>query len=91
MDVCGQGDPFDFDVAKGFLNLAKKSPGSGEGKCHRSQFSEDLVPLVYTYSVLGARYGGDDFLELRHTVGREGNSHVDEVNNPPAHGLARGP
>ena len=33
MDACGQGDPFAFDVAKGFLHLAKQSPGSREGEC----------------------------------------------------------
>ena len=34
MDACGQGDSFDFDVAKGFLHLVKKSPGSREVECH---------------------------------------------------------
>ena len=56
MDACGQGDPFAFDLAKGFPNLAKQSPSSGEGECHRAQFAKDTVP------VLGARYGGENFL-----------------------------
>ena len=49
------------------------------------------MTLVYAYSVLGARYGRDDFLESRYDVGREGDFHVDGVNNPPEHGLACGP
>ena len=90
MDACGLGYQSSFDVAKGFLHLSKESPGSGESECHRAQFAEDLVPLVYAYSVLGVGYGRDDFLEPRHAVGREGDCHVDEFNNPPDHGLARG-
>ena len=39
MDACGKGEPFSFDVAKGFLNLAKQYPRSGEGECHRAQFA----------------------------------------------------
>ena len=62
MDACGQGDPCAFDVAKSFLHLAKQPPSSGEGKCHRAQFAEDTVPFIQAYPVLGARYGGDDFL-----------------------------
>ena len=34
MDACGQGDPFTFDVAKGFLHLTKQSPGYREGECN---------------------------------------------------------
>ena len=62
MNACEQGDPCVFDVAKGFLNLAKKSPSSGEGKCHRAQFAKDTVPFIHTYPVLGAKYGGDNFV-----------------------------
>ena len=43
MDAFGQSDPFAFYVEKGFLHLAKQSPGSGEGECHRAQFDEDPV------------------------------------------------
>ena len=32
MDTCGKRDTFAFAVEKGFLRLAKQSPGSGEGK-----------------------------------------------------------
>ena len=56
MDACGQRDPFAFDVAKGFLHLAEKYCGSGEGEYHGAQFSKDTVELVYAYPVLGARY-----------------------------------
>ena len=91
IDACGQGDPFAFDVAKGFLHLAKQTPVLGEGECHRAQFAKDKVPLVHTYPVLGVRYGGDDFLVLCRTVGREGDHHVDGVNNRTEHGLACGP
>ena len=62
MDACGQGDPFAFEVAKGFLHLAKQSPSAGEGECHRAQFAKDTVSFIHAYPVLGARYGGDDFL-----------------------------
>ena len=34
MDAFGQRNPFSFDMAKGFLYLAKQSTGSGEVKCH---------------------------------------------------------
>ena len=77
IDTCGQGEPFAFDVAKGFLHLDKHTPGSGEGKCHRAQFAKDTVPLFHAYPVLGVRYGGDDFLEPRHAVGREDYHHFD--------------
>ena len=62
MDACGQCDPFAFDVALVFLYLTKQSPSSAEGECHRAQFAEDAVPFIHAYPVLGARYGGDDFL-----------------------------
>ena len=56
MDAFGKRDPFALDVAKGFLYLAEKSSGSGEGDCHGAQFDKDTVPLVYAYPELGARY-----------------------------------
>ena len=56
MDACGQSDPFDFVVEKGFLHLAEQSPSSREGECHRAQFAEDMVPFIHAYPVLGARY-----------------------------------
>ena len=33
MDTWVQGDPFAFDVVKGFLHLAKQSSSAGEGEC----------------------------------------------------------
>ena len=43
MNACGQRDPVDFDVEKGFLHLSKHSPGSWEGECHQSQFAKDTL------------------------------------------------
>ena len=34
MDDFGKRNPFDFDMAEGFLHLAEQASGSGEGKCH---------------------------------------------------------
>ena len=56
MDACGQSDPFAFDVAKRFLNLAEQSSSSGEGECHQAQFAKDTMPFIHAYHVLGARY-----------------------------------
>ena len=44
MYAYGKRDPFDFDVAKGFLYLTEQSPGSGEGEYHGAKFVEDTVP-----------------------------------------------
>ena len=49
------------------------------------------MPLIYTNPTLGEGYGGNDCLKTRYSMRREGDCHVDGVNNPTKQGLARGP
>ena len=83
MYALGQRYPLAFYMAEGFLHLTEQTSGAGQGERHRTQLAKHPVPLVDANPPLGAGDGGQDRMKTLHTVGRQGDCHVDGVNNPP--------
>ena len=88
MEAFGQSNPFAFDMAKGFLHLTEQASVSGEGERHLAQLTKETVLLVDANPTLGVGYGGQKHFGPCYLMKREGNFHVDGVNNPPKQGLA---
>ena len=76
MDTLSQSYPLDFDVAEGFLHMAKHSSGSGEVDFYVLQLAQYMVPLIYNNLLLSAGYRREDIPEAIFPVRGQGQYHI---------------
>lgn len=87
VDLLTESDPIFEYLDDGQLHLAEEVFSTRHGQCHGAELAKNLVPLLHSCAFLIVWDACEDCCQSFHSVLRQGDRHVDRVQDPPQDNL----